>query len=238
VAEDRLWKVALATDFFLCHEAVQTWGLWCSRQLIRDFPCDFTSSTWEWIFIPYVFGWDSLFQHLTVVAQQKSHVAAYDGPSPIPKWILDEIYTKRNDYLQKCFDLAHERIAYLAPEEDHCTFDCDAKKAGALLKHLAQFTILRLQAPPGSQPIIANSICSPFLFCRASREWLNPSHGDKATRDSSKTHDIYGQRIQEPPDPACVHTSLLGKELSNHINQMYEQLNGISDIPELGSELR
>jgi hypothetical protein len=238
VTQDRLWKVALATDFFLCHEALQTWGLWCSRGLVREFPRDFTSSTWEWIFISYVFGWDSLFKHPTKIAQQKSCAAAYDGTSPVPKWILDEIYTKRNDYLQQCFDLAHERVAYLASYDKRCTFDCDAMKAGALLKYLGNFTVMRLQAARGYQPIISNSNCSPFLFCQASRQWLNPAHDNKTTSNSPQNRDIYRRPIQNPKDPSCAHTSLLGDELSQHINQIEKRLNGISDIPEWGSELR
>lgn len=238
VTKDRLWKVALATDFFLCHEALQTWGLWCSRRLVTEFPRDFTSSTWEWIFISYVFGWDSLFKHLTVIAQQRSYDATYDGTSPIPKWILDEIYTKRNDYLQQCFDLAYERIAYLASGDERCTFDCDAMKAGALLKYLGKFTIMRLQPPPGTRPNISNSNCSPFLFCRASLEWFNPSHDNRTTSNSSQTHDIYGRPREEPKDPSCAHTSLLGQKLSQHIYQMDERLNGISDIPEWASDRR
>jgi hypothetical protein len=262
VTKERLWKVALATNYFLCHEVMQSWGLWCSRRVLPTLPGEFTSSTWEWIFISYVFGWDSLFQYFTILAQQKVIGSGYSGPSAIPKWIVDEIFNGRNEYLKRCFNLVNQQIDYLTAKKSHCTFDCDAKKAGALMKYLSQSNLVQ-RVNLGTQQVSPMFACSPFSFSQATKKWKNPEHDSqnlnnrpspvenstnprRNTSSSSKTppHTSSSPRYplnrssQAASTTPCAHKSLLGEELTQHIEAMAEQLKGISKIPARASEPR
>ncbi|KAJ5875477.1 uncharacterized protein N7473_012824 [Penicillium subrubescens] len=234
----RLWKVALATDYFLCREALQTWSLWCCQQLVRLFPTELTDWSWELIYITYIFRWKSLFPHLTQLTQQKCLASAHLGPSPIPKWILEVIFGKRNAYLKQCFDLLDLQIAYLGAQQIHCTFKCNAKKAGALMKYSGQFKTPSTEALSGEEPAVTTSACSPFSFCQAAKEWENPNHNSRTLNTASKVTRSWRPSPRTPRRSPCADESLLGDQLLEHIAQMEEKLNGISHVPEWGLEFK
>ncbi|KAJ5355278.1 uncharacterized protein N7496_012490 [Penicillium cataractarum] len=248
-----LWKLALATHYFLCYEALQSWGLWYCQQLVPTLPTEFPPSSWKLIFISYVFGHHTLFRHLTKMAQQRATGSIYAGPSPIPKWILQEILGKRDKYLKRCFDLVYERIAHLASPYIHCTRACDTKKAAALMQYVMQFQHPGPLMICETETVTSSSGCSPFLFFEAAKRWVNPEHESHAsplplvhaadplndTRSDVDSpprvprHFSWNNTVQSVHPlvvPPCTHKDLLGEELSRHLMQMEDQLQGITGI--------
>lgn len=248
-----LWKLALATNYFLCYEALQSWGLWYCQQLVPVLPTEFLPSSWKLIFISYVFGHHTLFRHLTKMAQQRATGSIYAGSSPIPKWILQEILGKRDKYLKRCFDLVYERIAYLASPYIHCTRACDTKKAAALMQYVMQFQNPGPLIIHETETAASTSDCSPFLFLEAAKRWINPEHERHAATSplihAADSFDDTRSDVDTPSrasfllpwniavgpfhpleDSPCAHKSLLGEELSRHLMQMEEQLQGVEGI--------
>ena len=202
VSEKLLLKVALATDYFMCGEAMQAWGLYCTKELVGQFPSTYSSRTWTWIFISYVFGWDSFFRHLTKLVQQSSTEDAYSGSLPIPKWIPDQIFAKRREYLEQVFELIDARLEEPLSPTDICNESCDALKAGTLRKYVRKHQQRSIQD-------------SPLSFVSAIRTWKNPEH-----LGMSRSYHI-----------PCASGGLLGLMLETHLDSLSATLSGIEGLP-------
>ncbi|KAJ5252531.1 hypothetical protein N7489_002941 [Penicillium chrysogenum] len=139
----QLTDIAVATDFFQCHEALEVFaGIWIQdlKPLILS---SFSEDTKKWIMIAWVFKSNDILRQTETIAMQKGTGPFQTSNLPIPKSITDKIDQARQKYIQLLQQKIGERIETLlnspaAKRKSCCNPECDAKYLGLVLRKLTE----------------------------------------------------------------------------------------------------
>ncbi|KAJ5831089.1 uncharacterized protein N7525_009342 [Penicillium rubens] len=160
----QLTDIAVATDFFQCHEALEVFaGIWIQdlKPLILS---SFSEDTKKWIMIAWVFKSNDILRQTETIAMQKGTGPFQTSNLPIPKSITDKIDQARQKYIQLLQQKIGERIETLlnspaAKKKSCCNPECDAKYLGLVLRKLTENKI----SYSASVPSLSCKPCSPFF---------------------------------------------------------------------------
>ncbi|OQE20854.1 hypothetical protein PENFLA_c015G04403 [Penicillium flavigenum] len=160
----QLTDIAVATDFFQCHEALELFaGTWIQdlKPLILS---SFSEDTKKWMMIAWVFKSNDILRETETIAMQQGTGPFHTSNLPIPKSIKDKIDQARQKYIELLQEKIGERIETLlnspaAKKKSCCAPGCDAKHLGLVLRELTENKI----SYSASVPSLSYKPCSPFF---------------------------------------------------------------------------
>ncbi|KAJ5472393.1 hypothetical protein N7530_006394, partial [Penicillium desertorum] len=163
----QLTDIAVATDFFQCHEALEVFaGIWIQdiKPLVWS---SFSEDTKKWMMIAWVFKSNDILRQTETIAMQEGTGPFQTSNLPIPKSIKDKIDQARQKYIDLLQEKIGERIEILlnspaAKKMSYCAPGCDAKHLGLVLRKLTENKI----SYSASVPSLSHKPCSPFFTVR------------------------------------------------------------------------
>ncbi|KAJ6178296.1 hypothetical protein N7519_008757 [Penicillium mononematosum] len=153
----QLTDIAVATDFFQCHEALEVFaGTWI-QDLKPPILSSFSEDTKKWMMIAWVFKANDILRDTETIAMQQGTGPFQASSLPISKSIKDKIDQSRQNYIELLQEKIGERIETLlnspaAKKKSCCAPGCDAKHLGLVLRKLNEKKISYSYKP-----------CSPFF---------------------------------------------------------------------------
>ncbi|KAJ5593065.1 hypothetical protein N7537_009969 [Penicillium hordei] len=138
----KLTDIAVATDFFQCHEAIEMFaGIWI-KDLEPLFSSKFSEDTKRWMMIAWVFKSNSILQNTEEIAMQQGTGPFEAGNLPIPKSIKDKIDEVRQQHMELLQAMTGERIEILLNSRTSCCGPvCDATCLGLILHRLTEHRV-------------------------------------------------------------------------------------------------
>ena len=88
-----LVEVAVLTDYFGCHDALKPYPALWREGLKNTIPQKLCNDLVRWIFISWVFNYDSIFTEITKIAQRQSTDKIDCLDLPIPESVSSECYS-------------------------------------------------------------------------------------------------------------------------------------------------
>ncbi|CAG7953932.1 unnamed protein product [Penicillium nalgiovense] len=160
----QLTDIAVATDFFQCHEALEVFaGIWVQdlKPLISS---SLSEDTKKWMMIAWVFKSNNILRQTETIAMQQGTGPFQTSNLPIPKSIKDKIDQARQKYIGLLQEKIGERIEILlnspaAKKQSCCGPECDAKHLGLVLRKLTENKI----SYSASVPSLSYKPRSPFF---------------------------------------------------------------------------
>ncbi|CAI7676310.1 unnamed protein product [Penicillium discolor] len=174
----QLSDIAVATDFFQCHEVVEVFaGIWI-KALESLVPSSFSQDMKIWMMISFVFKSPGIFKRTTKIAMQQATGPFETSNLPIPKPVKDAIDKAREECLEKFELLIKEHILRLLSGPVRCSENCDAAHLGVSLGKMMTMKISSsLNTSRSSESGCAPSITvdlrgfSPDSICSMIKEW-------------------------------------------------------------------
>ncbi|KAK0716083.1 hypothetical protein B0H67DRAFT_256796 [Lasiosphaeris hirsuta] len=143
VSLETLAKIALITDYYKFHEAIELFTeIWIPK-LRKESPSEeFGMNTMFWILVSKVFSHAEVFRSVTAVAQRHSPGRITAPGLPIDE-ILGEIDQRRQEAVEEVITILHSLLAYLRDERaNKCSFTCSSMLFGALTREMASHGLL------------------------------------------------------------------------------------------------
>ncbi|KAJ5193060.1 hypothetical protein N7449_009202 [Penicillium cf. viridicatum] len=170
----QLTKIAVATDFFQCHEAIEVFAdIWINglKSLVSS---TFSENTKLWMMIAWVFKSNDTLRLTEKIAMQQGTGPFQTGNLPIPKSIKDKIDQARQKYMELLQVKIGERIETLlnsptANKTSCCGPVCDATYLGLVLRKLTENEV----SYSVSVPLRSSKSYTPFVT--VSFENLSPT---------------------------------------------------------------
>ncbi|KAG5294284.1 BTB domain-containing protein [Histoplasma ohiense] len=132
---DTYTQIAVLTDKYDVHEAVEIFTNSWFEKLKDAIPKTYTEDIPGWICICWIFNRPQEFKHVTRLALRQGKQNLPLGDLPIPAFVADTIDSQRIDSISRIVSILHVQLAdYL--EKEHCSFECDSLMLGALTKRL------------------------------------------------------------------------------------------------------
>ncbi|KAJ6132710.1 hypothetical protein N7471_007925 [Penicillium samsonianum] len=169
----QLTDIAVATDFFECHEAIEVFaGIWI-KDLESLVSSSFSENTKEWIMIAWVFKSNDILRQTETIAMQQGTGPFQTSNLPIPKSIKDKIDQARQKYMESLQVKFGQQIEKLlnSPNAKHtsCGPECNATYLGLVLRTLTHNKI----SYSAGIPSLPDQPYSPFVA--VSLENLSPT---------------------------------------------------------------
>ncbi|KAJ5154030.1 uncharacterized protein N7500_009469 [Penicillium coprophilum] len=221
----QLSDIAVATDFFQCHEVVEVFaGIW-----IKDLWWPLSIPGWSpfslsledmrtWLMISCVFKSPDVFEATTRTAMRKGTGPFDTSYLPIPKSVKDAIDQARQKCIEKFEVMIKKHILNLLNGPICCSGKCDATQLGHLLSRMTKEKIFySLDTACTSEsdhvPSITVSICelSPDFIYTMITEWEMDVPCRPASRCFNKANP-------------------LGDEGELRATQIYQELTGLEDL--------
>ncbi|CAI7636383.1 unnamed protein product [Penicillium glandicola] len=174
----QLSDIAVATDFFQCHEVVEVFADIWIKALESLVPSSLSQDMKTWMMISCIFKSPKIFKRTTKVAMQQATGPFDTSNFPIPKSTKDEIDEARQRCLAKFESLIREHISRLLNGPVRCSESCDATNLGLLLGKMMRTKIsCSLNTARSFESGHALSITvnirgfSPVFICSMIKEW-------------------------------------------------------------------
>lgn len=137
-----LTKLAVLTDYFGCHEALEPYPSILLEGLKDEVPTTFSDELIKWICITWVFNYDDVFTKVTRIAQRQAPNDLDLLNLPIPESVYSVINNGRRAALSSIFAALRRRREELESKDILCSYECDSLLPGTLLKST------RIYGPP------------------------------------------------------------------------------------------
>lgn len=129
-----LTKLAVLTEHFGCHGALEPYpSIWL--EVLKDkVPSTFCDELIKWICISWVFNYDGVFTKVTRIAQCQGTNDLDLLDLPIPESVYSAINNDRRAALSSIFAALRKRREELESKDILCSYECDSLLLGTLLK--------------------------------------------------------------------------------------------------------
>ncbi|KAJ5510928.1 hypothetical protein N7453_003031 [Penicillium expansum] len=160
-----LTDIAVATDFFQCHEAIEVFARIWINNLEPLLSSSFSEDTKRWMMIAWVFKSNDILQETEEIAIQQGRGPFQTINLPIPKSIKDRIDEARQQHMETLQVMIAVRLERLltsssAEQKSCCNPECDAAYLGLILRTLTKNKISYAAA---SIPSHSNKPHSPLF---------------------------------------------------------------------------